>query len=130
MAWFEVEDPLVALGWLARHRRRSIAGPVVAITGTNGKTSTRAMLTRVLGSRWVVHATRENLNNLIGVPLTILSAPAEAQALVVECGANLPGEIARLRSIVEPTIGIVTNVAPGHLAGFGSTACWRKRFSS
>jgi UDP-N-acetylmuramoyl-tripeptide--D-alanyl-D-alanine ligase len=67
-----------------------------------------------------VHATRGNLNNLIGVPLTILAAPDDAEALVVEAGASVPGELARLREIIAPTIGVVTNVSLGHLAGFGS----------
>jgi UDP-N-acetylmuramoyl-tripeptide--D-alanyl-D-alanine ligase len=67
-----------------------------------------------------VHATRGNLNNLVGVPLTLLAAPLTAEALVVEAGASIPGEIARLRSIVEPTVGVITNVSSGHLEGFGS----------
>lgn len=117
---FEVNDTVEALGKLARARRREISGPVVAVTGTNGKTSTKEMLARALGVRWSVHATRENLNNLIGVPLTILEAPLQSNALVVEIGANEVGEIARLRDIVEPSIGVVTNVAQGHLDGFGS----------
>jgi len=117
---FEVEDTLVALGQLARARRREITGPVVAVTGTNGKTSTKEMLAKALASKWSVHATHENLNNLIGVPLTILEAPAECDALVVEVGANEVGEIARMRDIVEPSIGLVTNVSHGHLQGFGS----------
>ena len=117
---FPVDDTLSALGLLARARRRAIDGPVVAVTGSNGKTSTRAMLAAALSPRWRTHATRENLNNLVGVPLTILEAPDETEALVVECGANLPGELARLRAIVEPTVGVVTNVGASHLAGFGS----------
>ncbi len=117
---FEVEDTLTALGQLARERRREIAGPVIAVTGTNGKTSTKEMLACALKTRWAVHATRENLNNLVGVPLTILDSPIECEALVVEVGANEVGEIARLRDIVEPSIGVVTNVSHGHLEGFGS----------
>ena len=117
---FEVPNTLVALGDLARARRRELAGPVAAVTGSNGKTATRAMLAVTLGTRWQTHATRENLNNLVGVPLTILEAPDAAEALVVECGASEPGEIARLRGIVEPTVGVVTNVTPAHLAGFGN----------
>jgi UDP-N-acetylmuramoyl-tripeptide--D-alanyl-D-alanine ligase len=117
---YEVEDTLVALGLLARERRRDIQGPVVALTGTNGKTSTKEMLYRAVATRWTVHATRENLNNLVGVPTTILEAPVGCEALVVEAGANLPGEIARLRDVIEPTLGLVTNVGAGHLEGFGS----------
>lgn len=117
---FEVDDPLEALGMLARSRRREIGGPVIGVTGTNGKTATKEMLAAILGTRWRVHATRGNLNNLIGVPLTILSAPDETEALVVEAGANTPGEIARLREIIEPVVAVITNVAQGHTEGFGS----------
>lgn len=117
---FEVEDTLRAFGLLARARRRTLAGPVVAVTGTNGKTSTKEMLAAVLGTRYRTYATRANLNNLVGVPLTILEAPANTEALIVEAGANLPGEIARYREIIEPSITIVTNAVAGHLEGFGS----------
>ncbi|MEB3323458.1 MAG: Mur ligase family protein, partial [Synechococcaceae cyanobacterium] len=110
---FRVPDTLAALGRLATARRRTIAGPVVAITGTNGKTATKELTARALGPAWTVHATRANLNNEIGVPLTILEAPAETEALVVEAGASVPGEIARLRRVIEPTAAIVTNVAEG-----------------
>jgi UDP-N-acetylmuramoyl-tripeptide--D-alanyl-D-alanine ligase len=120
MVHLEVDDTLTALGLLARERRRMVTGPVVAITGTNGKTSVKEMVRCALGTRWKVQATRENLNNLVGVPLTILAAPDDCEALVVEAGANLPGEIARLRDVIEPSLGVVTNVGAGHLAGFGS----------
>ena len=116
----EVPDPLCAYGDLARARRRTVAGPVIGVTGTNGKTSTKEMLGAVLRTRWRTHATRANLNNLVGVPATILEAPADAEALVVEAGANLPGEIARYREIIEPSAVVVTNAVAGHLAGFGS----------
>jgi UDP-N-acetylmuramoyl-tripeptide--D-alanyl-D-alanine ligase len=95
---------------------------VVAITGTNGKTSTKEMLAAVLATRYRVYATRANLNNLVGVPTTILEAPADIEALVVEAGANLPGEIAQYRAIIEPTLTVVTNAVEGHLEGFGSLA--------
>ena len=119
---FEADDTLRAFGQLARARRRRLKGPVVAITGTNGKTSTKEMLAAVLGTRYKTYATRANLNNLVGVPLTILEAPADTEALIVEAGANLPGEIPRYREIIEPTITIVTNAVAGHLEGFGSLA--------
>lgn len=119
---FAVGDTLAALGALARDRRRQVQGPVVAVTGTNGKTATKEMLARIMGVRWSVHATRGNLNNLVGVPLTILAAPDPIEALVVEAGASIPGEVARLRDIIEPSVGVVTNVAAGHLEGFGSLA--------
>jgi UDP-N-acetylmuramoyl-tripeptide--D-alanyl-D-alanine ligase len=115
-----VDDTLAAYGDLARARRREIAGPVVAVSGTNGKTSTKEMLASVLGTRFRVHATRANLNNLVGVPLTILEAPADVEALVVEAGANLPGEIGRYREVIEPSVTVITNVGAGHLEGFGS----------
>ena len=116
----EVEDPLRAYGALAHARRKDIAGPVVAVTGTNGKTSTKEMVAAVLRTRYRTHATRANLNNLVGVPLTILEAPGDTEALVIEAGANLPGEIARYREIIDPSIVVITNVAAGHLEGFGS----------
>jgi len=120
LEWFEVPDTVAALGWLARARRRTMTGPVVAVTGSNGKTSTKEMLAVALGTRYKVHATRANLNNLIGVPLTILEAPDDAEALVIEAGASVPGEVPRYRQIVEPTVAVVTNVAAEHLEGFGS----------
>jgi UDP-N-acetylmuramoyl-tripeptide--D-alanyl-D-alanine ligase len=116
----EVHDPLEALGLLAKARRHMVSGPVVAVTGSNGKTSTKEMIASVLQANWRVHATRENLNNLVGVPLTILEAPDETEALVIEAGANQPGEIARLRSIIDPYVSVITNVADAHLEGFGS----------
>ena len=116
----EVDDTLRAYGDLAHARRGEVRGPVVAITGTNGKTSTKEMVAAVLRTRYRVHATRANLNNLVGVPLTILESPADTEALVVEAGANLPGEIPRYREIIDPSIAIVTNVGAGHLEGFGS----------
>jgi UDP-N-acetylmuramoyl-tripeptide--D-alanyl-D-alanine ligase len=118
--FFEVDDTLVALGQLAHARRLEIEGPVVAVTGTNGKTAVKEMLAAALGTQWAVHATRENLNNLIGVPLTILSAPADCNALVLEAGASELGEIGRTRTVIAPSVAVITNVAQGHLAGFGT----------
>ncbi len=122
LAFYEVEDTLLAYGWLARFRRRRLPGPVVAVTGSNGKTATKEMLAAVLATRYRVHATRINLNNLVGVPQTILECPDDTEALVVEAGASIPGEIARYREIIEPSVAIITNVAPSHLDGFGSAA--------
>jgi UDP-N-acetylmuramoyl-tripeptide--D-alanyl-D-alanine ligase len=119
---FEVPDTLSAFGLLARARRRTFEGPVIAITGTNGKTSTKEMLAAVLRTRYLTYATRANLNNLVGVPTTILEAPLDTEALVVEAGANVPGEIARYREIIEPSLTVVTNAVAGHLEGFGSLA--------
>ena len=120
LALVPVGDPLRAYGDLAHARRAAVTGPVVAVTGTNGKTSTKEMLAAVLRTRYRTHATRANLNNLVGVPLTILEAPPDTEALVVEAGANAPGEIARYREIIDPAIAVVTNVGEGHVEGFGS----------
>jgi UDP-N-acetylmuramoyl-tripeptide--D-alanyl-D-alanine ligase len=120
LALIPVPDTLRAYGDLAHARRRTIGGPVVAVTGTNGKTSTKEMLAAVLRTRYRTHATRANLNNLVGVPLTILEAPPHTEALVVEAGANAPGEIPRSREIIDPSIAVVTNVGEGHVEGFGS----------
>jgi len=122
LAFFEVDDTLEALGLLARARRRLFPDgtPVVAITGSSGKTSTKEMIRAALGARFRVHATSRNLNNRVGVPLTILSAPDDTEALVVEAGASVPGEIAKLRDIIEPTIAVITNIGYAHVEGFGS----------
>ncbi|HEY6784313.1 MAG TPA: UDP-N-acetylmuramoyl-tripeptide--D-alanyl-D-alanine ligase [Gemmatimonadales bacterium] len=122
LPFIEVPDTLVALGALARARRRRLAdgSPVVAVTGSSGKTSTKELIRAALGVRYHVHATAGNLNNLVGVPLSILAAPAGTDAMVIEAGANLPGEIPRLRDIIEPTIAVVTNVGYAHVEGFGS----------
>jgi UDP-N-acetylmuramoyl-tripeptide--D-alanyl-D-alanine ligase len=121
---FEVADTLVALGALARARRRQLprGSPVVAVTGSSGKTSTKELIRAVLATTYRVHATGGNLNNLVGVPLTLLSAPDDAEALVVEAGASVPGEIPRLRAVIEPTIAVITNVGYAHVEGFGSRA--------
>jgi UDP-N-acetylmuramoyl-tripeptide--D-alanyl-D-alanine ligase len=124
LPFFEVADTLTALGLLARARRRWLppGSPVVAVTGSSGKTSTKELIRAVLGTTFRVHATGGNLNNLVGVPLTILAAPDDVEALVVEAGASVPGEIARLRDVIEPTIAVITNVGYAHVAGFGSLA--------
>lgn len=116
---YHVADTLAAYGWLARARRRSITGPVVAIGGANGKTSTKEMCAAVLRTRYRVHATPANDNNLVGVPKTILAAPADTEALVIEAGASVRGELARMRPVIEPTVTVTTNVAVSHLDGFG-----------
>jgi UDP-N-acetylmuramoyl-tripeptide--D-alanyl-D-alanine ligase len=119
---FEVSDTLVALGALATYRRRTWNKPVVGVVGTNGKTSTKELIKAALGGMLEVHATTGNLNNLIGVPLTLLSIPDTADVAVVEMGTNQPGEVARLRAIVEPNITVVTSVAEEHLEGLGDLA--------
>jgi len=117
---YRVPDPLLAYGQLARARRRQITGPVVAIGGANGKTSTKEMCAAVLRTRYRVHSTPANDNNLVGIPKTILSAPDDTEALVIEAGASARGELARARPIIEPTVTVTTNVALSHLDGFGN----------
>src|SRR2546423_6870030 len=119
---FEVLDTLKALGALARYRRRAWARPVVAVVGTNGKTSTKELLRAALGGALSVHATVGNYNNLVGVPLTLFALPDEADIAVIEIGTNQPGEVAALRAIVEPDVVVVTSVAEEHLEGLGDLA--------
>ncbi len=114
-----VRDTRVALGLLARAWRRAWGGTVVAVGGSNGKTSTKEMLRSVLGARLEVHATEANQNNLVGVPLTLLSVPPHAHVAVVEVGTNAPGEVAQLRAICEPDIAVVTSIGEEHLEGLG-----------
>lgn len=115
-----VPDSLTALQDLAREHRSNLRIPIIGLTGTNGKTTTKELITSVLSQVFKVHSTRGNLNNHIGVPLTILSAPSTAEVLVVEMGANHPGEIDFLSRIARPGIGLITNVGKAHLEGFGS----------
>lgn len=116
---FVVRDTRAAFGALGRYRRRAWNGPVVGVVGTNGKTSTKELIRAALDSRLEVHATHLNLNNLIGVPQTLLAIPDHADVAVVEMGTNQPGEIAALRAIVEPNIVVVTSIAEEHLEGLG-----------
>lgn len=118
----EVPDTLIALGQLARYRRDAWARPVIAVGGSNGKTSTKELLRAALGSRLNVHATTGNLNNRIGVPLTLLALPDEADVAVIEAGTNEPGEIAALRRIIRPDVALITTVQEEHLEGFGDLA--------
>jgi UDP-N-acetylmuramoyl-tripeptide--D-alanyl-D-alanine ligase len=115
-----VEDVLTALQDLARHHRRQLSIPVVGLTGTNGKTTTKELINAVLSEQFNTLATQGNLNNHIGVPLTVLSIDASHEAAVIEMGANHVGEIALLSSISQPTHGLITNVGKAHLEGFGS----------
>lgn len=119
---FLVDDTRVALGSLGRYRRRAWNGPVVGVVGTNGKTSTKELMRAALDSRLEVHATHLNLNNLVGVPQTLLTIPDHADVAVIEMGTNQPGEIAVLRAIVEPTLVVVTSIAEEHLEGLGDLA--------
>jgi UDP-N-acetylmuramoyl-tripeptide--D-alanyl-D-alanine ligase len=116
---YEIPDTLMALGALGRYRRCVWAKPVVGVVGTNGKTSTKELLKAALGSALATHATHGNLNNLVGVPLTLLAIPDDADVAVIEMGTNQPGEVARLRAVVEPNVTVVTSIAEEHLEGLG-----------
>jgi len=115
-----VDDTLEALQALARMHRSRFRIPVIGLTGTNGKTTTKELLCSVLSSKYSVTATSGNLNNHIGVPLTLLRITDQTEMAVVEMGANHPGEIAALASIALPDYGLVTNVGKAHIEGFGS----------
>ena len=115
-----VPDVLATLQELATHHRQQLTIPVIGITGTNGKTTTKELVNAVLSRRYRTHATQGNFNNHLGVPLTLLSIPANAEIAIVEMGANHPGEIADLCKIAQPTFGLITNVGRAHLEGFGS----------
>ncbi len=119
---FLVRDTREALGALAHFRRDAWGKPVIAVGGSNGKTSTKAMLAAMLAGAYDVHATVGNLNNEIGVPLTLLSLPDDADVAVVEAGTNNPGEIARLRRIIAPDVTVITSIGEEHLEGFGDLA--------
>ncbi len=114
-----VEDVLSALQHLARFHRRQFLVPVIAITGSNGKTTTKELVSTVLAAHYPTHYTRGNLNNHIGVCLTLLAMPDDTEVAVIEMGANAQGEIATLCRIAEPTHGVVTNIGKAHLEGFG-----------
>lgn len=115
-----VDDCLKALQDLAHFHRISLGLPVIGITGTNGKTTTKELIASVLKQKFNVLYTQGNLNNHIGVPLTLLSLTKEHQIAVVEMGANHPGEIKELVEIAAPNVGLITNVGKAHLEGFGS----------
>ncbi len=120
-----VPDTLVALHALARHHRENtfIDGKrltVIGLTGTNGKTTTKELITRVLSVKYKVTSTQGNLNNDIGVPLSVLNINSETQLAVIEMGANHPDDIEKLVKVCEPDYGLITNVGKAHLLGFGS----------
>jgi UDP-N-acetylmuramoyl-tripeptide--D-alanyl-D-alanine ligase len=115
-----VEDVLTALQDLARHHRKTFTFPVIGLTGSNGKTTTKELIAKVLGMKFNTYATKGNLNNHIGVPLTLLSIDKDKHEMaIVEMGANHQEEIALLSSIAQPTHGLITNVGKAHLEGFG-----------
>lgn len=115
-----VDDVLTTLQKLANHHRRILKTPILAITGTNGKTTTKELTAAVLNKKFNVLATKGNLNNHIGVPVTLLSLKPEHEIGIIEMGANHPGEIDFLCTIAEPDFGLITNVGKAHLEGFGS----------
>ena len=114
-----VEDSLASLQELAREHRRRLALPIISIVGSNGKTTTKELVSRVLAEHFEIYATRGNLNNHIGVPLTLLSMTRDTEFGIVEMGASACGEIALLASIAEPNYGVITNIGRAHLEGFG-----------
>lgn len=115
-----VEDTLSALQSLATYHRKQLNIPVIGITGTNGKTTTKELIRSVLSRRYNLLATEGNLNNHIGVPLTVLKIRPDHQMALVEMGAGAPGEIETLVEIARPTVGLITNIGLAHLQGFGS----------
>jgi UDP-N-acetylmuramoyl-tripeptide--D-alanyl-D-alanine ligase len=115
-----VDDVLTSLQELATYHRQQLQVPVVGITGTNGKTTTKELLHAVLSQKFKTFATKGNLNNHIGVPLSLLAIDDSYEMAVIEMGANHVGEIAFLSNIAQPTHGLITNVGKAHLEGFGS----------
>lgn len=114
------KDVLQCLQDLARHHRKQFPIPVIALTGSNGKTTTKELITQVLSTKYKVLSTTGNLNNHIGVPLTLLKIDNNTEAAVIEMGASAPGEIELLTNIALPVAGLITNVGKAHLLGFGS----------
>lgn len=115
-----VDNVLESLQKLANHHRKTLSIPVIGVTGTNGKTTTKELLHATLSQKFKTYATKGNLNNHIGVPLTLLSVDSTIQIAVIEMGANHLKEIAFLCDIAEPTHGLISNVGKAHLEGFGS----------
>lgn len=116
---YPVEDTLEALGQLAAYRRTSLSALFIAVVGSNGKTTTKELIRSAVSERFNTHATEGNLNNRIGVPLTIFSIPPEAEVAVIEMGTNRPGEIAALTRIVRPDHVVVTSIGEEHLELLG-----------
>jgi UDP-N-acetylmuramoyl-tripeptide--D-alanyl-D-alanine ligase len=114
-----VKDVLTALQDLARHHRKQLTIPIIGLTGSNGKTTSKELLNAVLGKKFNVFATKGNLNNHIGVPLSVLSITKQTEIAVIEMGANHVGEIALLCSIANPTHGFITNIGKAHIGTFG-----------
>jgi UDP-N-acetylmuramoyl-tripeptide--D-alanyl-D-alanine ligase len=115
-----VRDTLSALGDIAQNWRRKYRTPVVALTGSNGKTTTKEMIAACLETTFPLLKTKGNLNNLIGLPLTLLTLTEKERVVILEMGMNVPGEIRRLTEIAEPDVGLITNIQTVHLEGMGS----------
>ena len=115
-----VPNTLLALQDLARAWRRELGLPIIGITGTNGKTTTKELLATVLSTKYNLHYTQGNLNNQIGVPLTLRQITRAHEMAIVEMGASHPGDIKELVEVAEPNCGLITNVGRAHLEGFGS----------
>lgn len=115
-----VDDVLTTLQHLANYHRKQFKNPVIGITGSNGKTTTKELIFAVLSKKYKTLATKGNLNNHIGVPLTLLSLQPDTAIAIIEMGANHIGEIEFLSKIAEPTFGIITNIGKAHIEGFGS----------
>lgn len=115
-----VDDVLITLQQLANYHRKQFKIPVIGITGSNGKTTTKELIFAVLSKKYKTLATKGNLNNHIGVPLTLMSLKPDTEIAIVEMGANHIGEIAFLSKIAEPTFGIITNIGKAHIEGFGN----------
>lgn len=118
--YIKVKDPFASLQELAIHHRRSLGIPVIGLTGTNGKTTTKELIAAVLRARFEVCATEGNLNNDIGVPLSLLKMRPDTQVAVIEMGASHIDDIAKLVKVSQPDYGLITNVGKAHLQGFGS----------
>lgn len=114
-----VDDVLTCLQELAKYHRNQFNFPVIGLTGSNGKTTNKELMHAVLNKKYKTHATKGNLNNHIGVPLTLLSIPLDAEMAIVEMGANHQREIAALCEISQPDFGMITNIGKAHLEGFG-----------
>jgi UDP-N-acetylmuramoyl-tripeptide--D-alanyl-D-alanine ligase len=114
-----VDDVLGTLQKLATYHRTQLMIPVIGITGSNGKTTTKELINAVLKKRYLTFATQGNLNNHIGVPLSVLSIQSNHELAIIEMGANHQGEIATLSNISKPDFGIITNIGKAHLEGFG-----------
>ena len=115
-----VDDVLTSLQELANHYRKNFNIPFIAVTGSNGKTTTKELLYEVLSTKYKVSATKGNFNNHIGVPLTLLAMPYDTEVAIIEMGDNHIGEVAELCLIAEPTHGLITNIGKDHIENFGS----------